>query len=58
MRVETIATLRVGEVAEEPPIQPMMRTMAEAASAPPPMALPDLETVRASVQAELVLAPR
>jgi hypothetical protein len=37
----------------------MMRTtMAEAAAAPPPSALPDLETVRASVQAELVLVPR
>lgn len=58
MRVETIATLRVGEVAEEPPIRPMMRTMAEAASVPPPTALPDLETVHASVQAELVLVPR
>jgi predicted secreted protein len=58
MRVESIATLRVGEVPEEPPIRPMMRTtMAEAAAAPP-SALPDLETVRASVQAELVLAPR
>jgi len=59
MRVETIATLRVGEAADEPPIRPMMRTtMAEAAAAPPPSALPDLETVRASVQAELVLVPR
>ena len=58
MRVETIATLRVGEAADKPPIQPMMRTtMAEAAAAPP-SALPDLETVRASVQAELVLVPR
>jgi len=58
MRVESIATLRVGEVPEEPPIRPMMRTtMAEAAAAPP-SALPDLETVRASVQAELVLVPR
>jgi hypothetical protein len=36
----------------------MMRSMAEAAAAPPPTALPDLETVHASVQAELVLAPR
>jgi len=58
MRVERIATLRVGEAPDQPPIRPMMRTMAEAASAPPPTALPDLETVQASVQAELVLAPR
>jgi predicted secreted protein len=58
MRVETIAVLRVGETADEPPVQPMMRTtMAEAAAAPP-SALPDLETVRASVHAELVLVPR
>jgi predicted secreted protein len=58
LRVATIATLRVGEVAREPPFQPMMRSMAEAASAAPPTALPDLETVQASVQAELVLVPR
>jgi uncharacterized protein len=58
MRVETIAVLRVGEPADEPPIHPMMRTtMAEAAAAPP-SALPDLETVRANVEAELVLIPR
>jgi predicted secreted protein len=58
MQVETIATLRVGEVAEEPPIRPMMRTtMAEAAAAPP-VALPDVETVSTRVQAELILAPK
>jgi predicted secreted protein len=59
MRVETIATLRVGEAPQQPPLRPMMRTtMAEAADAPPPTALPDLERVEASVQAELILAPR
>jgi predicted secreted protein len=58
MRVATIATLRVGEVMDEPPIRPMMRTTMAEASAAPPTALPDLETVRASVQAELVLVPR
>lgn len=58
MAVETIATLRVGADADEPPIRPMMRTsMAEAAAAPP-VALPDLETVSTRVQAELILAPR
>ena len=58
MAVATIATLRVGEAAEEPPIRPMMRTtMAEAAAAPP-VALPDVETVSTSVQAELILVPK
>ena len=58
MAVETIATLRVGAVADEPPIRPMMRTsMAEAAAAPP-VALPDVEIVSTRVQAELILVPR
>ncbi len=59
MRVLAIATLQVGEAPGEPPVRPMFRTaMAEAAAAPPPVVLPDLETVSASVQAELVLVPR
>ena len=58
MQVETIATLRVGEVADEPPIRPMMRASIAEASAAPPVALPDVETVSARVQAELVLAPK
>ena len=42
-----------------PPRRPLPRPPRPApAAAPPPSALPDLETVRASVQAELVLAPR
>jgi predicted secreted protein len=58
MQVETIATLRVGEVADHPPDRPLMRTsMAEAAAAPP-VALPDVETVSTRVQAELILAPK
>jgi len=58
MQVETIATLRVGEVADEPPIRPMMRASVAEASAAPPVALPDVETVSARVQAELILAPK
>ncbi len=59
MAVERIATLRVGADAGEVPIRPMMRaSLAEAADAPPPIALPDVETVSTRVQAELVLAPR
>jgi predicted secreted protein len=59
MRVLAIETLRVGEAPGEPPVRPMFRAaVAEAAPAPPPAALPDLETVSANVQAELVLAPR
>jgi predicted secreted protein len=58
MQVETIATLRVGEVAGEPPIRPMMRTSMAEASAAPPVALPDVETVSTRVQAELSLAPK
>jgi predicted secreted protein len=58
MQVETIATLRVGEVADEPPIRPMMRASVADASVAPPVALPDVETVSARVQAELILTPR
>ena len=58
MQVETIATLRVGEVADEPPVRPMMRTSLAEASAAPPVALPDVETVSTRVQAELILAPK
>jgi predicted secreted protein len=59
MRVQAITTLQVGEAPGEPPIRPMARAMvAEAAPSPPPVALPDLETVSASVSAELALVPR
>ncbi len=59
MRVLAIETLQVGAAPGEPPIRPMFRaTMAEAMPAPPPVALPDLETVSASVQAELTLVGR
>ena len=59
MQVQAIQSLQVGEVPGEPPIRPMFRaSVAEAAPSPPPVALPDLETVSASVSAELVLAPR
>ena len=58
MRVERIATLRVGEATGDMPIRPMMRASAAEAAAAPPIALPDVETVSTSVQAELVLAPR
>jgi predicted secreted protein len=58
MRVEAIATLRVGEDAGEVPIRPMMRASLAEASAAPPIALPDVETVSTQVRAELVLGPR
>ncbi len=57
MRVANIDTLRVGGAMEGP--RPMMAMRAEAlAGAPPPTALPDLETLQASVEAEIVLSPR
>jgi predicted secreted protein len=57
MRVANIDTLRVGGAMEGP--RPMMAMRAEAmAGAPPPTALPDLETVSANVEAEIVLSPR
>jgi uncharacterized protein len=59
MRVQAIESVQVGQPPGEPPIRPMFRaTVAEAAPMPPPVALPDLETVSASVSAELVLVPR
>ena len=59
MRVLAITTLQVGAAPGEPPPRPMFRaTVAEAMPGPPPVALPDLETVSASVQAELSLVPR
>lgn len=57
MRVGNIDTLRVGGAMEGP--RPMMAMRAEAmASAPPPTALPDQETVRANVEAEITLSPK
>jgi hypothetical protein len=39
--------------------RPMMAMRAEAmAGAPPPTALPDLETIQSHVEAEIVLSPR
>ena len=60
MRVEAIETLRLGGVGEEPPFRPMMRMQAAeaAAAAPPPVSLPDLETVQLSIDAEVRLSPR
>jgi predicted secreted protein len=59
MRVQAIEMLRVGEAPGEPPVRPMFRaSVAEAAPSPPPVALPDLETVSASVSAQLILVPR
>ena len=59
MNVATIAVLQVGEA---PQVRPMMRSNAMAdvagASAAPPVALPDLQTVSATVRAEFTLAPR
>lgn len=57
MRVGNIDTLRVGGAMEGP--RPMMAMRAEAmASAAPPTALPDQETVSASVEAEITLSPK
>jgi predicted secreted protein len=59
MRIDTIETVRVGDAMGGPPPRPMMRmSMAEAADIAPPTALPDLEAVSVSVEAELTLAPR
>ena len=59
MRVQAIEVLQVGAAPGEPPVRPMFRaSLAEAAPAPPPVALPDVETVSASVSAELILVPR
>ena len=57
MQVANIDTLRVGAAMEGP--RPMMAMRAEAAAAaPPPTALPDLETVQSHVEAEITLTPR
>ena len=57
MQVANIDTLRVGGAMEGP--RPMMAMRAEMmADAPPPTALPDLETIQSQVEAEIVLAPR
>ena len=57
MQVANIDTLRVGAAMEGP--RPMMAMRAEAAAAaPPPTALPDLETVQSHVEAEITLSPR
>jgi predicted secreted protein len=57
MQVANIDTLRVGGAMEGP--RPMMAMRAEMmADAPPPTALPDLETVQSHVEAEIVLSPR
>jgi predicted secreted protein len=57
MQVANIDTLRVGATMEGP--RPMMAMRADmAAAAPPPTALPDLETVQSHVEAEITLTPR
>jgi predicted secreted protein len=56
MQVANIDTLRVGGAMEGP--RPMMAMRAEAMAAPPPTALPDQETVSASVEAEISLSPK
>ena len=56
-QVANIDTLRVGGAMEGP--RPMMAMRAETmADAPPPTALPDLETIQSHVEAEIVLSPR
>ncbi|MEM7024262.1 MAG: SIMPL domain-containing protein [Pseudomonadota bacterium] len=57
MRVGNIDKLRVGGAMQGP--APMMTMRAEAmAAAPPPTALPDEETIRTSVEAEITLSPK
>jgi predicted secreted protein len=56
MQVANIDTLRVGGAMEGP--GPMMMRAEAMADAPPPTALPDLETVQSHVEAEVVLSPR
>jgi predicted secreted protein len=58
MRVEAIESLRLGGVGEEPPVRPMLRMQAAEAAAPPPVSLPDVETVQLSIDAEVRLSPR
>jgi uncharacterized protein len=56
MRVANIDTLRVGGAMQGP--RPMMMRAEAMADAPPPTALPDLETIEAHVEAEITLSPR
>jgi predicted secreted protein len=57
MQVANIDTLRVGGAMDGP--RPMMAMRAEMmADAPPPTALPDLETIQSQVEAEMTLSPR
>jgi uncharacterized protein len=54
-----IDEIRVGSTLDQPPVRPMMAARAEAMDAmPPPMALPDLETVSVGIEAEILLVPR
>jgi predicted secreted protein len=56
MQVANIDTLRVGGAMEGP--RPMMMRAEAMTDAPPPTALPDLETIQSHVEAEIVLSPR
>jgi predicted secreted protein len=56
MRVGNIDSLRVGGAMEGP--RPMMAMRAEAMAGAPPTALPDQETIRANVEAEITLTPK
>ena len=56
MAVGNIDSLRVGGAMEGP--RPMMMRAEAMAGAPPPTALPDQETIRASVEAEITLTPQ
>jgi predicted secreted protein len=59
LRVAAIETLRVGGTALPPPLPRGMAMRADAAeAAPPPVALPDRETVSLSVDAEVRLEAR
>jgi predicted secreted protein len=59
MRVEAIELLRLGGIGDESPVRPMMQARAaDVAAVPPPVALPDVETVRLGVDAEIRLSPR
>lgn len=59
MDVERIVMLRVGGVDDPPPMPRMMdMRAAQAESMAPPSALPDLETVTVTVEAEVALSPR
>jgi predicted secreted protein len=58
MQVANIDTLRVGGAMEGPRPMMAMRAEAMAADAPPPTALPDVETIQSQVEAEITLTPR